>query len=245
MSHDEQPADATLAEDLRDSLSGLAVPGPPPLAAISRRGREHRWRRLAGSAALGTTGAAAGVALALALTGVFSGDPARDAGTIQTAAFTLTSNRDGTKSLTLKQVFDPAALQRALTKAGVASLVKTGSYCSSSPAVPAPYLFGVLPGQVPPAPHLRGEPPGGAPGMIEGGLFPVKPSELSPRIADTVSLQINPTVMPPRTELYVGYFNSDGTLFFNLIYTGAHTCRSAPDPPPGSVATQSNHTNPR
>ena len=78
----------------------------------------------------GTTGTAAG----------------RSTGTIRTAAFTLTSNANGTDTLTLttSQVLDPAALQRALTQHGIRALVKTGTYCSSSPAAPDPASIGVL-----------------------------------------------------------------------------------------------------
>ncbi len=137
MNHDEHPDDCALTAELVDSLAGVAVPERPPLAAITGRGRVHRRRRLAGLAGLGGTVAAVVVALALGLTGVFGAAPARGTGTTRTAAFTLTSYVNGTVALKLSQVFDPAALQRALAHHGIPALARTGTYCSSSPAVPA------------------------------------------------------------------------------------------------------------
>jgi ferric-dicitrate binding protein FerR (iron transport regulator) len=96
MNHNEHRSDSALTRELCDSLSELAAPERPPLAAITSRGRTHRRRRLAGYAGLGGTGVAAGAALALGLTGVLGAAPARSAGTIRTAAFTLTRNANGT-----------------------------------------------------------------------------------------------------------------------------------------------------
>ena len=86
MNHDEHPNDSTLTTELRDALSELAAPERPPLAAITSRGRAHQRRRLAGFAGLGVAGVAAGIALALGLTGVLGAAPARGTGTIRTAA---------------------------------------------------------------------------------------------------------------------------------------------------------------
>jgi hypothetical protein len=41
--------------------------------------------------------------------------------------------------------------------------------------------------------------------------------------------------MPPGTELFFGYFNSDHALFFDLIYTSSYTCSNG-RPPPGGPA---------
>jgi len=229
MNHDEHPNDAALTRELRDSLSELAVPGRPPLAAITSRGRVRRRRRLAGFASLGGTCAAAVIALALGLAGVFGAAPTR--GTLQSGtAFTLTSYANGTVSLKVSQVFDPAALQRALAQHGIPALVKIGTYCSSSPAAPSPIGDGVL---LPPegagTPH-RAAPGPVAQGIIESVNFPVKPSQLAPRV-DPVTMVINPAAMPSRTELFIGYYNIGYTVFFDLIYTSAHTCSSAQAPP--------------
>jgi hypothetical protein len=123
-----------------DSLSGLPVASPPDVATIMARGRTQRvrrTRRLAGAAAL-SVAAAAGTTLALALTGVLSPSPSRapGTGTVRTAAFTLTSNPNGTATLKINplELLDTAALQRDLTQFGIPAKVTSGTFCSSSPA---------------------------------------------------------------------------------------------------------------
>jgi hypothetical protein len=232
MNHDEHPNDSTLTRELRDSLSELAAPERPPLAAITNRGRAHQRRRLAGFAGLGGAGLAVGTALALGLTGVLgaaparstgtirTAAPARSTGTIRTAAFTLTRNANGTDTLTLtnSQMFDPAALQRALARHGIRALVKTGTYCSSNPAAPDPGSIGVLTVQL-----ANGTPlPKPSPAVKT-----VVPANFVP--ADIVTV-INPAAMPSGTELFFGYFNSDHGLFFDLIYTSSYTCSNGQPP---------------
>jgi hypothetical protein len=232
MSRDEHPDDTALTQELRDSLSELAVPRRPPLAAIISRGRAYRRRRLAGIAGLGVTGAAAAIALALGLTGVFGATPA--------AAVTLTSYADGSVSLRLSQMFDPGALQRALAQHRIRALVKIGNYCSSTPAAPSPVGLGVLPGAGPgPAGTGRRATPGPArgQGIWESVTLPVKASQLAP-VDDPISMVINPAAMPAGTELFIGYFDLTQTIVVDLIYTSSHTCRvtqqpPAPPPPPG------------
>jgi hypothetical protein len=221
MNHDEHLNDSALTRELHDSLSGLAVPERPPLAAITSRGRGYQRRRLAGFAGLGVAGVAAGTMLALALTGILGAAPARSTGTIRTAAFTLTRNANGTDTLALtrNQVFDPAALQRALAQHGIPALVKIDTYCRSSPAAPDPHSAGVL--SVQPPGLRRGAVP------VPGGLKPMKPLIVLPGTA------INPAAMPPGTELFFGYFNSHG-LFSDLIHTSSYTCSNAQQPPRGS-----------
>jgi hypothetical protein len=229
MSYDEPQADTALAEELQESLAELAVPERPPLAAIISRGRVRQRRRLAGLAGLGGIGAVVGIALALVLTSVFGAAPARGPGTIQTAAFTLTSHADGSVSLSLSQMFDPAALQRALAQDGIRALVKSDTYCWSNPAAPDPGRLGVLsPG--PGGARHRTTPTSGGHGVTESGMFPVSPSELAPSV-DPISMVINPSAIPSGTELFIGYFNLGYTVYFDLIYTGSHTCRSSQEPP--------------
>ncbi len=225
MNYDEHLNDSTLTRELRDSLSEVAAPERPPLAAITNRGRAHRRRRLASFAGLGGAGVAAGTALALSLTGVLgaaparstgtigTAAPARSTGTIRTAAFTLTSNANGTDTLTLTngQMLDPAALQQALGQHGIPALVKTGTSCSSNPAAPDPYSIGVLSNR----PRVK-------------PAAPYSPA-LSRRVAHTVTV-INPAAMPSGTELFFGYFNSDHALFFDLIYTNSYTCSNGQPP---------------
>jgi hypothetical protein len=219
MNDDEYPTDSILTQELRDSLSELAVPERPPLAVIISKGRVHRRRRrLAG---LGAT-AAVVIALALGLTGVFGAAPIGGTGTAQAADFTLTSYVNGTVSLRMGQVFDPAALQRALTQHGIRALVKIGSYCSSSPAVADPIIDLVLPGS--------GRPRHGADSILITANFPVKPSQLAPSV-DPVTIVINPAAMRSGTELFIGFFDLGHTVLADLIYTGSHTCHNRQDPP--------------
>lgn len=217
MNHDDQLTDAVLTQELRDSLSELTVPQPPPLAAITSRGQVSRRRRLAG---LGVTSAAVVIALVLGLTGAFGAVIGRGPG--PAAASGVTSPATGTVSLRLGQLFDRAALQRALRQHGIRALVKTGSYCSSSAVVPTPVIKKVL--------SDMGKSPPGVRGILMTASFPVRPSQLA-RSVDPVTVVINPAAMPDGTELFVGYFDLGHTVSMVLIYTGHHTCLSAQDPP--------------
>lgn len=229
MTYDERPNDSALTWELRDSLAALTVPERPPLAAIISRGRARQQRRRAGFAGLGVTGAIAGTALALGLTGVLGVAPLGGTGTtrpgppgtgtIRTAAFTLTSNRNGTDTLTLTggQMFDPAVLQRALAQHGIPALVKTGTWCSSSPAAPDPASIGVL-AFSPPVKSSQGGPR--ALGSREQGP-----------IGSHIEAVINPAAMPSGTELFFGYY--DNGLSPNLIYTHSYTCVNGEQPPAG------------
>lgn len=216
MNDDEYPDDGALAAELLDSLAEVAVPGRPPLAAITDRGRGHR-RRLAGLAGLGSASAAVVIALALGPTGVFGAAPART-GTVQTAAFTLISYTNGVVALKLSQVFDPAALQRALAQHGIPALAKTDAYCLSNPAVPAPVGRRVL------------SIPRGRPDILQTGNWPVKPSQLAP-FDDPITVVLDGAAMPPGTELFIGNFDLGHTIFAGVIYTSSHTCVTGQRPP--------------
>jgi hypothetical protein len=225
MNDGEHPDDSVLTAELRDCLAGVAVPERPPLAVITSRGRVHRRRRLAGLAALGGATAAVVVALALGLTGVFGAAPART-GTVQTAAFTLTSYTNGTVSLKLSQVFDPAALQRALAQHGIPAVVKTDTYCSSNPAVPAPASRRVLSIPAPAGTRRRAAPTN----IIQSVNFPVKPSQLAPFV-NPVTMVLDPAAMPSGTELFIGHYDLGHTVFVGVIYTSSHTCSHGQLPP--------------
>jgi hypothetical protein len=235
MNHEQYPNDGnTLTQELRDALTAVAAPERPPLAVIANRGRARQRRRLAGFAGLGGAGAAAGAAgaaLALGVTGVLGAAPAGSAGatgtptaapahnstgTIRTAEFTLTSNANGTDTLTLRltmrQMFDPTVLQRALAQDGIPALVKTGIYCSSSPAPPDPNSIGVLTAEFPNGTPLKPSSPVKPP----AGFKPL----------DTVTV-INPAAMPSGTKLFFGYASSS-LLFSDLIYASSYTCGSQP-----------------
>ena len=219
MNHHEHPDDSIVLQELRDSVAELAVPRQPPLAAITSRGRVHRRR--AGFASAGVTSAVACIALVLGLTGVLG--PARSTGS------GVTSSANDTVSLRLGQLFDPAALQRALGQAGVPALVRTGVYCSSSPVIPEPVTDAVLPGAAwtPSRDHFSFH------GIYMSATFPVKPSQLAPSV-DPVAVKIKPAALPAGTELFVGYFNLSHTVLVSVILTGDHQCANrqlVPDPP--------------
>jgi hypothetical protein len=237
MNHDENPNDSALTAELRHALSELAMPERPSLAAITSRGRAHQRRRIARFTGLGVTAAAAATALALGLTSALGAAPARstdavhatapargtgtgtgtDAGTIRTAAFILTSNTNGTDTLTLtmSQILNPATLQHALTQDGIPALVKTGTFCSSSPAAPDPTSIGVLSVQL----------PAGLPKTLVPAPSGPAPSAVKEMAARTVTV-INPAAIPSGTELFFGYSSSIHAVFTDLIYTSSYTCNN-------------------
>jgi hypothetical protein len=198
----------------RDAFSGTRM--ETPVETILATGQHRRHRRWLAQL---TVAVAASGALALGLvTVVSSGSPAPAPQTIRTAAFTLARNANGTASLTLNQdqIFDPAALQQALSRDGIPALVQTGTYCTSTPAPPS---SGVLSVQLPDGSPVAKSTP--------GHRYPVPP--------DAVTV-INPAAMPAGTELSFTYSNHDRDLNGGLIYTAAHTCSSTPpagSPPAG------------
>jgi hypothetical protein len=231
MNLDENPNDSTLARELRDSLSELAAPARPSLAAITSRGRAHQRRRLAGFASLGITGVAAASALALSLTGVLGAAPASITGTIRTAAFTLTTNANGTDTLRLREKVwqDPAALQRALRQDGVPALVKTGTFCASRPQ-PEPKGYVAARGPL----RRTRVTIDGRPRWVWHHVPPPLVGAGPHGYAFTpTGIYIRPSAFPPGTELFFGYGKADGTpgmtLQMNLIDTNSFSCSSNPD----------------
>ncbi|HEY1699174.1 MAG TPA: hypothetical protein VGG75_05585 [Trebonia sp.] len=123
-------------------------------------------------------------ALTLGLTGAF-GDTAATSGggtTIREAAFTLTAHSNGTDTLTLNkdQVFNPAALQRALADQGVPALVETetpGLNTTACRFLPEQDLAKVVSATAAPDHSLS-------------------------------TMTINPAAIPAGTELFFGYVNN-------------------------------------
>jgi hypothetical protein len=155
------------------------------------------------------------VLLGVALSGTFGPAPARGTGTIRTAAFTLTSNPNGTDTLTINQMvlLDPRTLQNDLARYGIPAKVTVGRFCSSNPA-PAGFVKVVA--AAPPSP-FRGD---------RTGL---------PKVT------INPAAMPAGTELSVGAFHvaNGQRAVLALIDTNSYTCaKTMPTtlPPGGMVA---------
>lgn len=203
--HDcDQLTDSAELRELRDGLSGIDAPGPPPLETIMARGRVRRRRRLTNVTRLAVVGVAAGTGVALAVSGAFT--PATRLGTIRTASFTLRHNQDGTDSLTLNptELLDPSALQADLAQYGIPAKVTTGSYCTTDPE-PAGFAQAVVWHQ----------------GTWEKGSG--TPSTIT----------IDPSQIPAGTELTVGYFPDSGgeqQANFSLLNASSYTCTStAPD----------------
>ena len=128
--------------ELRDYSAEVAVPAAPRLDSITAKGRRlQRRRRIA---VTGLAVACAGVATAVVLNLASVPQPARSPASIgkkapariQTGAFTLVSNSDGTVTLTIHPVelFEPATLQNDLKEYGIPALVTIGKICSSDPA---------------------------------------------------------------------------------------------------------------
>ena len=210
MSGNDQMTDGAELRELRDSLSGVAMPERPRLETITARGRAHRRRRLSAVAGLSVAGAAAGTALALGLTSVLG--PARTPGTIRTASFALVSNSDGTTTLTLnpKELLDPAALQSDLAQDGIPAKVTSGSFCSSNP-------------------H-----PAGFSQVVS--FQPAGPSTSTPQSGVQPTITIDPAAMPAGAELSVGYFklpSGEQQADVVLIDSNSYTCTSTPPDPNG------------
>jgi hypothetical protein len=134
--------DSELLTPVRESFAGVRL--NVPLDATIQRGRRLRARRRV----VGATGAAAiagGVALIAALL-VPSGGAVRPAGPsaalagpvrYQTAAWTVARGPDRTVTVLIRQLSDPAGLQRALRADGVpAAVAFQGGILSDTPPLP-------------------------------------------------------------------------------------------------------------
>lgn len=235
-----------LERELRRAFASAAAGYPHPEQAKQRLlQRNYRpgsgHRRLIGSIA--AVASAGSMALALSLAGVLGAAPShgtgtigsaasargtgtigntapvRGTGTIRTAAFTLTSNANGTDTLTMRltmrRMFDAATLQRALAQHGISAVVKTDAYCFSNPAAPDPVSIGVLSARTSFQPQR---------GLVHTSKNPA-PGALKSLIAGTVTV-INPAAIPSGTELSFDYSSSRSTLSADLIYSHSYSCRA-------------------
>ena len=220
MSDPDQMTDSAELHELRDSLSGVAMPERPRLEAITARGRARRRHRLSSAAGVSVAGVAAGTALAFGLSSAHGPAPVHGTilapGTIRTAAFKIVKKSNGKATLTLNpnEFLDPATLQSDLAKYGIPAKVTSGSFCSSDPA-PAGFS------------HVVSLPPREA---------PVPPQSGAPH-----TITFDPAAMPAGTELSFGFFQltSGGQqLSFALIDASSYSCTSTPlgpaGPPEGS-----------
>jgi hypothetical protein len=203
VSDNDQLTDSAEFDLLRDSLSALAVPGPPPLDPIMLRGRTWRRHRRYGTGAVFLVCAGIAAALVVSQPAVPAAGPAaapparRVLGTIRTAAYRIVLHGDATASLTIDptELIDAARLQSDLDQFGIPAKVKVGSFCTSDPA-PA-------------------------------GLSQV----VSYQSGDRDTITIDPTAMPPGTELSFGQLEVRMGIEmagFGLIDKDSYTCSSIP-----------------
>ena len=217
MSDTDQMTDSGELRELRDSLSGVEMPERPRLEAITARGRARRRHRLSRAAGDTVAGVAAGIAVALALTGAHGPVPVHGTirtlapGTIRTAAFKIVRKSNGKATLTLNpnEFLDPATLQSDLAKYGIPAKVTSGSFCSSDPA-PA--------------------------GFSQVVSLPPREAPVPPQFGVQPTITFDPAAMPAGTELSFGFFQltSGGQqLSFALIDAGSYSCTSTPPGPAG------------
>lgn len=217
MNLDDEISDHDVLRAAARSLSTLPAAAAPDVRTVMARGGARRRRQLAG---LGVAGAAVVTMTTLGLTGVLASGaapPSATTGTIHTAAFTLSKNSDGTATLrlTMAQVFDPQALQRALAEDGIPAVVTRNSWCSSSPAPPSLRSLGVLSVQTP-----NGTP---APPVARSGHRRIPPGSVT---------VINPAKLPRGTELVFDYIRHAPRVALapGIVYAHSYTCVNGAGP---------------
>jgi hypothetical protein len=203
MSDNDQLTDNVELRELRESLTGIAMPQRPPLKTITARGRARRRHRRSTVTRLTAAGAVGVAAATLGVTGAFTARSTLN--TIRTPSFTLVSYTDGTAKLTLNpgELLNPSELQTDFAKYRIPAKVTSGSYCTSDPA-PAG-LAQVVSG------------PG--PGTWQPGPVP-KPT-----------ITIDPSKIPAGAELTVGDFKlptGEQQANFSLMNSNSYTCTSTP-----------------
>jgi hypothetical protein len=166
-------------------------------------------RRAAG---LGAVAAAGLLVLGLGLSGALGSPTAHEAGTIRTAAFTLTRNPDGIETLTINkgELLEPSTLQNDLAQHGISVKVTIGSFCYSNPS-PAGLSKDALSRLLSQVVQFRGV----------GSSY------------NLLAVALNPAVMPAGTKLSFGYFPAGNGYYtritaFTLINPGSYTCSSIP-----------------
>ena len=208
-----------LEHELRRAFAKAAAGYQNPELARQRL-LQHSYRPGSGhrrlAAGLTAVAAAGTVVLGLGLSGALGSATAHRTGTIRSAAFTLTSNANGTDTLTIDlkvMLHDPGTLQDDLAQYGIPAMVTTGSFCSTDPA------------------------PTGSSSAVtftgDGG---------GQQSAQDLTFTINPAAMPAGTELSFGNFQltTGQTTAFALIATNSYTCSKTPPttPPPGGGLAQ-------
>ncbi len=205
--YDNDLSDSPELRELRDAVSGVATPGPPPVEPIIARGRAQRRQRRTRATRFSVGGVVVAGALALGVS--LAVTPAQKLGTLHRAAYTLRHNANGTDTLTLHpgDLLNPAQLQSDFAQYGIPAKVTSGSYCTSDPA-PAGFSQAVTG-------------PSGGSWRVRSGQPP--------------QMTIDPSQIPSGTELSVGYFKltsgpatGEQQANMSLINTNSHTCSNTP-----------------
>lgn len=117
MNHASPAGDSDVLRAVSDSMSGVPLAPAPDLADVQARGRAHRRRRVIPTAAgAGTLAAGAALAVTTLL-------PAGPQPATQLAAWTVARQSDGKIVVTIRELRDPAGLQRTLRADGVPASV--------------------------------------------------------------------------------------------------------------------------
>jgi hypothetical protein len=207
--------DSDVLTAVRDRLSGMPLASPPDVDAIMARGRARRNRRLI-PGITGTLAAAAVAAFALTSLAPASNEASHQGSrqpTVHLAAWTVAKLANGNISVTIRELKDPAGLQRTLRADGVpASVTFAGQQNAAcrlypggallggqpAPAVtpllkrvfPKPYRYLPLPSHLPP--HMR---------MVRAHGLPAGPPR--PSVNQTV-IVIDPSALPHNAGVQLG-----------------------------------------
>jgi hypothetical protein len=228
-------SDSDVLTAVRDRLSGMPLASPPDVEAIIARGRARRHRRLIPGVA-GTLAAAAVAALAVTTLAPASQEASHQGGrqpTVQLAAWTVTKLGGGSISVTVRELKDPAGLQRTLRADGVPASVTfagqqnpaclpypggtPGNPLTAGPAThllkrvfPEPYRrFSLLP--LPRGPHkvrpVHGSPPA-----------------LPPRVSLNQAVVIDPSALPSNTGVQLGASPGGTALLLPAVVYASSQC---------------------
>ena len=220
-------SDTDVLSAVRDSLSGMPLASPPDVEAIMARGRARRHRRLI-PGLTGTLAAAAAAALAVTVLAPASHQPA-----IQLTAWTVTKLADGNISVTIRELKDPAGLQRTLRADGVPASVTfssqqnpacrpyPGGTTQQLPQVATPLLKRVFPKPYKdlallPSPHLPH-------GVRQAGLHG-RPAALPGLSSQHTVIVIDPSALPSNAGVQLGASYDGGLVLLPQVVYASPQC---------------------
>jgi hypothetical protein len=235
MNSSNDMSDSDVLTSVRDRLSETPLASPPDLDEIMARGRARRHRRLI-PGVTGTLAAAAVVALAGTALAPGTHPASHQAGrqpTVQLAAWTVTKLASGNISVTIRDLKDPAGLQRTLRADGVPASV---TFAGQQNQACRPYPGGtpLNPLTVGPATHLLErvfpEPykklsqlrsPQGPRRMVPAQGRPAPPPSFSPNHAVIV---INPSALPGNAGVQIGVSSNGRAILLPQVVHASAQC---------------------